>query len=67
MLVVTHEMQFAREIADRVVCYRAAATSLEVAPPAEFSPIRSMPRARRFSAEGAGSAHQESLGVTPIA
>ncbi len=42
MLVVTHEMQFAREIADRVV-FIDGGDILEVAPPAEFSPIRSMP------------------------
>ena len=35
MLVVTHEMQFAREIADRVV-FIDGGDILEVAPPAEF-------------------------------
>ena len=42
MLVVTHEMQFAREIADRVV-FIDGGDILEVAPRLSFSPIRSMP------------------------
>ena len=42
MLVVTHEMQFAREIADRVV-FIDGGDILEVARRLSFSPIRSMP------------------------
>jgi ABC-type polar amino acid transport system ATPase subunit len=35
MVVVTHEMQFAREVADRVV-FMEGGTIVEIAPPAEF-------------------------------
>lgn len=47
MLVVTHEMQFAREIADRVV-FIDGGDILEVAPPAEFFAHPQHARARRF-------------------
>ncbi|STT28539.1 phosphate transport ATP-binding protein PstB [Klebsiella pneumoniae] len=64
MLVVTHEMQFAREIADRVV-FIDGGDILEVARRLSFSPIRSMPRTA-FSAEGAGSAAPGEPRVTPM-
>lgn len=54
MVVVTHEMQFAREIADRVV-FIDGGDILEVAPPAEFLPGRSTP-APAVSCKGARSA-----------
>lgn len=47
MIVVTHEMQFARDIADRVV-FIDGGEVLEVAPPATFFAHPSHPRARRF-------------------
>ncbi|GHM00050.1 hypothetical protein KPZU40_00250 [Klebsiella pneumoniae] len=59
MLVVTHEMQFAREIADRVV-FIDGGDILEVARRLSFRPSAACPRAA-FSAEGAGSAAPESL------
>ncbi|SMG60559.1 amino acid ABC transporter ATP-binding protein [Cedecea sp. NFIX57] len=47
MIVVTHEMQFAREIADRVVFIDGGAI-LEQAAPAQFFRSPQHPRARRF-------------------
>lgn len=47
MIVVTHEMQFAREIADRIV-FIDGGKILETAPPAQFFNQPSHPRARRF-------------------
>lgn len=47
MIVVTHEMQFAREIADRIV-FIDGGHILETAPPAQFFNQPSHPRARRF-------------------
>jgi polar amino acid transport system ATP-binding protein len=47
MVVVTHEMQFAREIADRVV-FIDGGDILEVAPPAEFFARPQHARTRRF-------------------
>ncbi len=65
MLVVTHEMQFAREIADRVV-FIDGGDILEVAPPAGvFRPSAACPRTA-FSAEGAGSAAPGEPRVTPM-
>ena len=54
MVVVTHEMQFAREIADRVV-FIDGGDILEVAPPAEFFRPAARPHPP-FPAEGARSA-----------
>jgi His/Glu/Gln/Arg/opine family amino acid ABC transporter permease subunit len=47
MIVVTHEMQFAREIADRIV-FIDGGQILETAPPAQFFSQPSHPRAQRF-------------------
>jgi hypothetical protein len=47
MVVVTHEMQFAREIADRVV-FIDGGDILEVAPPADFFARPQHARTRRF-------------------
>lgn len=47
MIVVTHEMQFAREIADRVV-FIDGGDILEQATPAQFFSAPRHPRARRF-------------------
>lgn len=47
MIVVTHEMQFAREIADRVV-FIDGGEILEQAAPAQFFSSPQHPRARRF-------------------
>jgi len=47
MIVVTHEMQFAREIADRVV-FIDGGEILETAPPAQFFQHPEHPRTRRF-------------------
>ncbi len=60
MLVVTHEMQFAREIADRVV-FIDGGDILEVAPPAEFFAHPQHARARRFLQKVRDPLHQESL------
>ena len=60
MLVVTHEMQFAREIADRVV-FIDGGDILEVAPPAEFFAHPQHARARRFLQKVLDPLHQESL------
>ncbi|SQC94142.1 L-cystine import ATP-binding protein TcyC [Cedecea neteri] len=47
MIVVTHEMQFAREIADRVVFIDGGAI-LEQSAPEQFFRSPQHPRARRF-------------------
>ncbi len=47
MIVVTHEMQFAREIADRVV-FIDGGHILEVAPPEQFFQHPTHPRTQRF-------------------
>lgn len=60
MLVVTHEMQFAREIADRVV-FIDGGDILEVAPPGEFFAHPQHARARRFLQKVLDPLHQESL------
>ncbi|EMW3188418.1 amino acid ABC transporter ATP-binding protein [Klebsiella quasipneumoniae] len=60
MLVVTHEMQFAREIADRVV-FIDGGDILEVAPPAEFFAHPQHARAQRFLQKVLDPLHQESL------
>ena len=49
MLVVTHEMRFARDVADRIV-FMAAGEILEEAPPAEFFTQPRHPLAQRFVA-----------------
>jgi len=49
MLVVTHEMRFAREVADRIV-FMAGGQILEVAPPATFFDAPVHPLAQRFVA-----------------
>ena len=49
MLVVTHEMRFARDVADRIV-FMAAGEVLEVAPPGEFFAAPRHPLAQRFVA-----------------
>ncbi len=59
MVVVTHEMQFAREIADRVV-FIDGGDILEVAPPADFRPATARPHAA-FSAKVLNPLHRESL------
>ena len=60
MILVTHEMQFAREIADRVV-FIDGGDILEVAPPAEFFAHPQHARARRFLQKVLDPLHQESL------
>ncbi|QDL94481.1 amino acid ABC transporter ATP-binding protein (plasmid) [Paroceanicella profunda] len=47
MLIVTHEMQFAREIADRVI-YMEGGRIVEAAPPEAFFSRPRDPRTRRF-------------------
>ena len=60
MVVVTHEMQFARDIADRVV-FIDGGDILEVAPPADFFARPQHPRTRRFLQKVLDPLHQESL------
>lgn len=60
MIVVTHEMQFAREIADRVV-FIDGGEVLEVAPPAEFFARPRHPRAVRFLQKVLDPLHQERM------
>jgi ABC-type polar amino acid transport system ATPase subunit len=49
MLVVTHEMRFARKVADRIV-FMAAGEILEVAPPEQFFTAPQHPAAQAFVA-----------------
>lgn len=58
MIVVTHEMQFAREIADRVV-FIDGGDVLEVAAPEEFFVRPRHPRAVRFLQKVLDPLHQE--------
>lgn len=58
MIVVTHEMQFAREIADRVV-FIDGGDILEVTSPRLFFAQPSHPRARRFLQKVLDPLHQE--------
>ncbi|WP_407434956.1 amino acid ABC transporter ATP-binding protein [Lelliottia sp.] len=58
MIVVTHEMQFAREIADRVV-FIDGGEILETAPPAQFFQHPEHPRTRRFLQKVLNPLHQE--------
>lgn len=58
MIVVTHEMQFAREIADRIV-FIDAGHVLETAPPEQFFRQPSHPRAQRFLQKVLNPLHQE--------
>lgn len=58
MIVVTHEMQFAREIADRVV-FIDGGKILETAPPAQFFQHPEHPRTRRFLQKVLNPLHQE--------
>ncbi|MEB7566685.1 amino acid ABC transporter ATP-binding protein [Enterobacter mori] len=60
MIVVTHEMQFAREIADRIV-FIDGGQILETAPPAQFFSQPSHPRAQRFLQKVLDPLHQEPL------
>ncbi len=60
MIVVTHEMQFAREIADRIV-FIDGGQILETAPPEQFFRHPSHPRARRFLQKVLNPLHQEPL------
>lgn len=60
MIVVTHEMQFAREIADRIV-FIDGGQILEVAPPERFFTQPTHPRARRFLQKVLNPLHQEHL------
>ncbi|NTZ51498.1 amino acid ABC transporter ATP-binding protein [Citrobacter gillenii] len=59
MIVVTHEMHFAREIADRVV-FIDGGDILEVAPPEVFFTRPQHPRTRRFLKKVLDPLHQES-------
>ncbi|MDU2945125.1 ATP-binding cassette domain-containing protein [Citrobacter braakii] len=59
MLVVTHEMHFAREIADRVV-FIDGGEILEVAAPEDFFTRPQHPRTRRFLKKVLDPLHQES-------
>jgi polar amino acid transport system ATP-binding protein len=58
MIVVTHEMQFAREIADRVV-FIDEGEILETAPPEQFFTRPLHPRARRFLQKVLNPLHQD--------
>lgn len=58
MIVVTHEMQFAREIADRVV-FIDGGEILETAPPVQFFQHPEHPRTRRFLQKVLNPLHQE--------
>ncbi|QLR42926.1 amino acid ABC transporter ATP-binding protein [Enterobacter sp. RHBSTW-00994] len=60
MIVVTHEMQFAREIADRIV-FIDGGQILETAPPEQFFVQPSHPRAQRFLQKVLNPLHQEHL------
>ena len=60
MIVVTHEMQFAREIADRIV-FIDGGQILETAPPEQFFSQPSHPRAQRFLQKVLNPLHQEHL------
>ncbi|AMH14386.1 amino acid ABC transporter ATP-binding protein [Citrobacter youngae] len=59
MIVVTHEMHFAREIADRVV-FIDGGDILEVAPPEAFFTRPQHPRTQRFLKKVLDPLHQES-------
>lgn len=59
MIVVTHEMHFAREIADRVV-FIDGGDILEVAPPEDFFVRPQHPRTQRFLKKVLDPLHQES-------
>ncbi len=59
MIVVTHEMHFAREIADRVV-FIDGGEILEVSPPEEFFTRPQHPRTQRFLKKVLDPLHQES-------
>lgn len=58
MIVVTHEMHFAREIADRVV-FIDGGDILEVAPPGDFFTRPQHPRTQRFLQKVLDPLHQE--------
>lgn len=58
MVVVTHEMQFARDIADRVV-FIDGGEILDIAPPQTFFTRPAHPRARRFLQTVLDPLHQE--------
>ncbi|WP_152080887.1 amino acid ABC transporter ATP-binding protein [Enterobacter oligotrophicus] len=60
MVVVTHEMQFAREIADRIV-FIDGGQILETASPEQFFTQPSHPRAQRFLQKVLNPLHQEHL------
>lgn len=60
MIVVTHEMQFAREIADRIV-FIDGGDILETATPEQFFSRPSHPRAQRFLQKVLDPLHQEQL------
>jgi polar amino acid transport system ATP-binding protein len=47
MLIATHEMGFARDIADRV-CFLDAGVILEEGPPAEIFSVPKNPRTQQF-------------------
>ncbi|QLR24406.1 amino acid ABC transporter ATP-binding protein [Citrobacter sp. RHBSTW-01013] len=59
MIVVTHEMHFAREIADRVV-FNDGGEILEVAAPEDFFTRPQHPRTQRFLKKVLDPLHQES-------
>ncbi len=59
MIVVTHEMHFAREIADRVV-FIDGGDILEVAPSEDFFVQPEHPRTQRFLKKVLDPLHQES-------
>lgn len=60
MIVVTHEMQFAREIADRVV-FIDGGHILEVAPPEQFFQHPAHPRTQRFLQKVLNPLHQDGV------
>ncbi len=64
MVVVTHEMEFAREVADRLV-FMADGTIIEVGPPEQLFNTPKSPRTRQFLqsiADRGKQSDQESLG-----
>jgi polar amino acid transport system ATP-binding protein len=63
MLVVTHEIQFAREVADRVL-FMDGGVVVEIGPPAEVIGAPREPRTREFLARVLNPLHREALPTT---
>ena len=63
MLVVTHEIQFAREVADRVL-FMDGGVVVEIGPPAEVIGAPREPRTREFLARVLNPLHQDAEPTT---